>query len=175
MALFPVELPVQTYLGHRFLLISMTTPLVHAPGRSRTCNRPVKSRRLCRLSYECVCRGPGTTPALMSPVRGGNRAAPRRLHLHKTQPFRTTMHWEGFEPPTSGFVDRSSVQLSYQCRFNRAVRDTDFQPVPGTLPLLRTSSARVTNPCRGAASSTISAPWSSRLSRLPVISRVLCL
>jgi hypothetical protein len=25
------------------------------------------------------------------------------------------MHWEGFEPSTSGFVDRSSVQLSYQC------------------------------------------------------------
>ena len=57
MALFPVELPVQTYLPHRFLLISMTTPLVHAPGRNRTCNRPVKSRRLFRLSYECVCRG----------------------------------------------------------------------------------------------------------------------
>src|SRR4051812_4277183 len=25
------------------------------------------------------------------------------------------MHWEGVEPSTAGFVDRSSVQLSYQC------------------------------------------------------------
>jgi hypothetical protein len=66
------------------------------------------------LSYKCVCRA-RTTPALVRPGRGDNFRKSGILQLHHIQPFCTTMHWEGFEPSTSGFVDRSSVQLSYQC------------------------------------------------------------
>ena len=62
---------------------------LNAPGRDRTCYLPVKSRRLCLLSYECNCI--------------------KHNHLSPS------VHWEGVEPSTAGFVDRHSVRLSYQC------------------------------------------------------------
>src|SRR5262245_34481660 len=52
-------------VNRRFLAVAMASspiilptaycPLSSAPGRSRTCNPPLKRRRLCHLSYECNC------------------------------------------------------------------------------------------------------------------------
>ena len=54
--------------------------------------------------------------------------------------FLNLMHREGFEPSTSGFVDRRSNSVELPVRYG-----------------------------------FLNAPWSSRLSGLPVIGRVLCL
>lgn len=63
-----------------------------APGRSRTCIQPVKSRRLRQLSYECIsitsnqsatrapsARGPGSSP-LSAPCRAGTSGPPWCKH-----------------------------------------------------------------------------------------------
>jgi hypothetical protein len=46
------ETPASTKLGY-------WTVGLHAPSRNRTCNPPVKSRRLCQLSYQCAATWPG--------------------------------------------------------------------------------------------------------------------
>jgi hypothetical protein len=46
------------------------------------------------------------------------RSAGPQPDLRNTKPRRAGLslaHWEGFEPPTLGSVDRCSIQLSYQC------------------------------------------------------------
>ena len=70
---------------------------LHAPGRTRTCNHPLKRRRLYRLSYECLAlhANPVNTTSYGQPVHPG-----------------------GIEPPASGFVDRRSDPI--ELRANRA-------------------------------------------------------
>lgn len=66
-------------------------------------------------AVELRMRLPGRGFPPRSPGAGFPYAAPGGLRIHNIQPFCTALHWEGFEPSTSGFVDRNSVQLSYQC------------------------------------------------------------
>src|SRR5215212_8134481 len=68
--------------------------LVHAPGRTRTCSPPDVSRPLCRIELR---------------VRYSVTSNTTPLNTTTYQPA----HPGGIEPPTSSFVDRRSVQLSY--------------------------------------------------------------
>ena len=96
-----VELPVHQLTRHRFLLVSIA--------------RPPQSMHPAGLEPATVrLRAGGSAVELR--VRRPRRSRPRHVGLRpmalfcseQIQPICPAMHWEGLEPSTAGFVDRSS-------------------------------------------------------------------
>ena len=84
-----IELPVRFTCEHRFRLRRMTISFtMHPVGLEPTFHR----------------------------LRGGGSAIELRVHFHHLRPFFLSMHREGLEPSTLGFVNRSSDPIELPVR-----------------------------------------------------------
>ncbi len=90
----------------------------NAPSRTRTCNPPVKSRRLCHLSYRCQMHREGLEPSADSLEESCSGSIELPVRLFSAAPFSsrvhriTSMHPAGFEPATTRLrAGGSAVEL----------------------------------------------------------------